>query len=140
MKKLTLAASHTDIVNIISELILLECLEPTEPIIELDPPELTSLLRREVMELSDYGANYESIVVFATQYTYILSGWLPVEYESELTTMLGTHICAWDIIDPYPYDYDDIPVLLKFPQLFTKMRSGGRRVFEPLSKANGPSY
>jgi len=134
IKKLSLIVSHSDIVNVISELMYLECLEPFEPELILDPPELSGLVRREVMELDVYEANIASITLLATQYTYILAGWLPEEYESELTSVLSGLTCSWLIEDPFPYDYDNIPVLIKYPQLFGKLRSGGRRVFEPLSK------
>jgi len=134
MKKLTLIISHTDIVNVLSELILLESVEPTIPNIPLDPPELSDLIRREIMELDAYDANIASIEVLATQYTYTLTGWLPSEFEGELTSMLSGFTCAWEIVDPISNDYDSIPMLLKYPQFFGKIRSGGRRIFEPLCK------
>jgi len=136
IKKLSLIVSHSDIVNVISELMYLECLEPFEPELILDPPELTGLVRREVMELDVYEANISGITLLATQYTYTLVGWLPEQYESELTSVLSGYTCSWLIEDPFPYDYDNIPVLIKYPQLFGKLRSGGRRVFEPLSKTH----
>jgi hypothetical protein len=134
MKKISLIVSHSDIVNVISELMYLACVEPLEPELTLDPPELTELLRREVMELDAYEANRESITLLATQYTYTLIGWMPEQYESELASSLSQFTCSWAIEDPFPYNYDEIPVLLKYPQFFGKFRSGGRRVFEPLSK------
>ena len=134
MKKLSLIVSHLDIVNIISELMYLECIEPIEPVVTLDPPELTDLIRREVMELDVYEANKENIVLLATQYTYTMVGWVPAQFESELSSALSGFTCSWVFEDPFPYDYDDIPVFIKHPQLFGKFRSGGRRVFEPLSK------
>jgi len=136
IKKLSLIVSHSDIVNVISELMYLECLEPIEPELTLDPPELTDMVRREVMELEDFEANINSITLLATQYTYTLVGWLPDEYAYELTSVLSGLNCSWLIEDPFPYDYDNIPVLIKYPQLFGKLRSGGRRVFEPLSKSH----
>ena len=51
MKKLSLIVAHMDIVGVISELIELECVEPIEPELTLDPPELTDLVKREVMLL-----------------------------------------------------------------------------------------
>ena len=134
IKKLSLIVSHSEIVDLLSELMYLECLEPFEPELVLDPPELTDLVRREVMELDVYEANIASVTLLATQYTYTLTGWLPEEYEYELTSLLSGYTCSWLIEDPFPYDYDNIPVLIKYPQLFGKLRSGGRRVFEPLSK------
>jgi len=134
MKKLNLIVSHSDIVNVISELIILECVEPVEPELTLDPPELTDLVKREVMELDVYEANKENIVLLSTQYTYTLIGWMPAEFEQTLATVLSGLTCSWTIDDPMPYEYDYIPVYIKHPQLFGKLRSGGRRVFEPLSK------
>jgi len=134
IKKLSLIVAHSEIVNVISELMYLECLEPIEPELVLDPPELNGLVRREVMELDDFEANKSGITLLATQYTYTLVGWLPDEYEYEITSVLSGLNCSWLIEDPFPYDYDNIPVLIKFPQLFGKLRSGGRKVFEPLSK------
>ena len=136
MKKLSLIIAHSDIVSVLSELIDLECVEPIEPELTLDPPELTDLIKREVMELDVYEANKDTIVLLTTQYTYTLVGWLPDDFEADLTVALSGFTCSWTIEDPFPYDYDDIPVYMKYPQLFGKMRSGGRRVFEPLAKRN----
>jgi hypothetical protein len=47
---------------------------------------------------------------------------------------LSRFICSWSSEDPHPYNYDEIPVIVKYPQVFGKLRSGGRRVFEPLAK------
>ena len=134
MKKLCLIIAHSDIVNVISDLIDLECVEPIEPELTLDPPELTDLVKREIMELDGYEANKESILLLTTQYTYTLVGWIPDDSEPELTAVLSRYTCSWTIDDPFPYDYDNIPVHIKYPQVFGKFRSGGRRVFEPLSK------
>jgi len=134
LKKLNLIVSHSDIVSVISELIDLECVEPIEPEVTLDPPELTDLVKHEVMELDVYEANKASITLLITQYTYTLIGWVPDEFEPELAMFLSRFTCSWSIEDPHPYDYDTIPVLIKYPQVFGKLRSGGRRVFEPLSK------
>jgi len=134
MKKLCLIIAQSDIVNVISELIDLECVEPIETELTLDPPELTDLVKREVMELDGYEANREGISLLATQYTYTLTGWIPADCEPEFTAALSGFICSWTIDDPFPYDYDEIPVHVKYPQVFGKFRSGGRRVFEPLTK------
>jgi len=132
MKKINLIISHLDIVAVISELIYLECVEPIEPEVILDPPELTDLIKREVMELDAYESNKDSIELLTTQYTYTLIGWVPVEFESELAAILSGFTCSWTFEDPD--DHEDVPVYIKHPQLFGKFRSGGRRVFEPLSK------
>jgi vacuolar-type H+-ATPase subunit I/STV1 len=134
MKKLNVITSHLDIVNVISELISLECFEPLEPEVTLDPPELTDLLRREVMELDVYEANKESLVLLATQYTYTMTGWVPGQFEPALTTMLSGFTCSWSIEDPRQDESLEIPIFMKHPQVFGRLRSGGRRVFEPLAK------
>lgn len=135
IKKLNLIVSHSDVVNVLSELIDLECIEPTEPEITLDPPELTDLLSREVMELENYNANYESIVMLTTQYTYYMTGWLPAEAEPKLSIMLSKYMCAWEITGLTSLEADIAPVILKYPKVLAAMRSGGRRIFVPLSKA-----
>ena len=134
IKRLSVIVSHTDIVNVISELIYLECFEPIEPEVTLDPPELTDLVKREVMELDVYEANIDELVLLSTQYTYTLMGWVPVEFEPELSSMLSGFTCSWVLEDPDNHNYDEIPVYIKHPQLFGKIRSGGKKVFEPLSK------
>jgi len=134
IRKLYLIVSHADLVNIISELIDLECVEPIEPEVTFEPPELASFVKREVMELDSYDANKESISLLMTQYTYILAGWMPAEFESELASVLSGFTCAWSYDDPLPNESDDLPVYIKYPQVFGKLRSGGRKVFEPLGK------
>ena len=134
MKKINLIVSHSDIVNLISELIILECVEPVEPELTLDPPELTDLVKREVMDIDVYEANKDNIVLLSTQYTYTMMGWMPAEFEPQLISVLSGLVCSYTIDDPLPHEYDYIPVYIKHPQLFGKLRSGGRRVFEPLSK------
>jgi len=134
MKKLSLIVAHVDIVNVISELIDLQCIEPIEPELILDPPELTDLIKREEMDLDVYEANKDSITLLTTQYTYTLTGWMPAEYEAQLSSVLSNFICSWLFEDPLPAEEDELPVYMKYPQLFGKLRSGGRRVFDPLSK------
>jgi len=134
MKKICLIISHLDIIGVISELIDLECVEPIEPEVTLDPPELSDLVKREVMDLEDFEANKNTITLLATQYTYTLIGWMPDDFEQELTSRLSGFTCAWAFEDPLPSEEDDLPTYIKHPQLFGKIRSGGRRVFEPLGK------
>ena len=134
MKKLNLIIAHSDIVSVISELIDLECVEPLEPELTLEPPGINDLIKVESMELDAFEASRDSITLLSTQFTYILTGWIPADYEPDLITALSGFLCSWTLDDPFPYDYDNIPVQIKYPQVFGKMRSGGRRVFEPLTK------
>lgn len=131
MKKVSIIVLHSDIVNLINELLYLECFEPMIPEVTINSPELNNLVKQEAMELEYYEANLESITVLATHYTYTLVGWVPVELESELTSALSEIICEC-IIEDIPQV--DAPIYIKHPQLFGKLRSGGRTVFEPLAK------
>lgn len=135
IRKLSIVVSHPDIVNVISELMYLSCFEPAVPNIELDPPDLIDLFKREEIELENYSANMESITVLASQYTYTLIGWVPAQHESEVSSVLSGFTCSYSFEDPLPEDGDNVPILLKFPQIFGKMRSGGNRVFSPLAKS-----
>jgi len=136
MKKLTIIASQPDIVNVISELVYLSCFEPIEPIIELDPPDLTSLLIREEMDLEHYSANRESITVLASQYTYTIVGWVQAQNEEKIASMLSDFTCSYNFEDPSPEESFEVPTILKIPQLFGKKRSDGRNIFSPLGKNN----
>lgn len=134
MKRITLIISHDDIVNVISEIMLQECIEPFKPSVTLEPAELTDLVKLESFSLDSYDSNMKSIMLLSTQYTYTLCGWLPAQFEPRLVEALTPLSCAWLIEDPHPGDYENIPVLVKHPQLFGKMRSGGRSVFQPLAR------
>jgi len=134
MKKVSLIVSHSDIVNVISELIYLECFEPIEPEVSMDPPELSDLLKREVMDLDSYEANKEKITLLTTEYTYTLVGWMPAEFEHDLGLALSKLTCAWLVEDPHPESDELVPAYMKHPNLLGKFRSGGRSIFEPLAK------
>jgi len=134
IRKLSIIVSHPDIVNVISELMYLSCFEPIVPNIELDPPDLTTLFKHEEIELENYSANMETITVLASQYTYTLIGWVHSQHEPEVSSVLSGFTCSFCFSDPSPEDGEDVPILLKFPQMFGKMRSGGSRVFSPLAK------
>jgi len=132
MKKVSIIVLHSDIVSLINELIYLECFEPMIPEVTLNPPELNELVKQEVMELEYYEANLESITVLATDYTYTLIGWVPAELELVLTSSLSEITCVCNIEDVPDDEADNVPIYIKHPQLFGKLRSGGRTVFEPL--------
>ena len=48
-----------------------------------------------------------------TDSTLILEGWLPAEREEELAELFRRFDCAWDIRDPEPDEYPEVPVKLK---------------------------
>ncbi|MCL2425631.1 MAG: hypothetical protein FWD05_04770 [Oscillospiraceae bacterium] len=134
IKKISMIISHSDVVNLISELIYLECFEPMEPEIAFNLSELDNYIERETMDLEPYEVNIESLTLLTTKYTYTLIGWMPAEFESELTSALSGLTCAWEIEDPEPDEAEYAPVYIKHPHLFGKLRSAGRSVFEPLAK------
>jgi vacuolar-type H+-ATPase subunit I/STV1 len=136
IRKLTIVVSHADIVNVISELMYLSCFEPTDPDITLDPPDLMDIFKREKIELENYSANMDNITVLASQYTYTLIGWVPAQHEPEIVSVLSGFTCSYDFNNPSSQDEDKVPTLLKFPKMLSKMRSGGQRIFTPLTKSN----
>jgi len=136
IKKVSLIVSHSDVVNVISELLYLGCFEPIEPRVFMDPPELGNYIKTETMDLDVYEANKDSITLLTTQNTYTLIGWVPEEYEPEIANALSEFVCAMFVEEPNP-DLDEFaPVYMKHPQLFGKFRSSGRNVFEPLTRKN----
>lgn len=48
-----------------------------------------------------------------TDATFVLDGWLPAESEGELERVLGGYPCAWEIADPNPDEYPQVPIKLK---------------------------
>lgn len=45
--------------------------------------------------------------------TFCLSGWVPCEDVGKLETLLSGFCCAWELTDPAPEEYPDVPVKLK---------------------------
>jgi len=134
MKKLSVIVSHSDIISLINELIYLECFEPMEPEVSVDLSDFIDHIQRETMDLDSYEANIESITLLATQYTYTLIGWMPAEFESELVSALSGLTCSWLVEDLQSDEIEYAPTYIKHPQLFGKLRSVGRSIFEPLAK------
>jgi len=134
IKKVSIIVSRSEIVDLIGELIDLECIEPIKPNITLDPVELTDMVSHEVMSLDEYETNKDELMLLSTQYTYALSGWIPAQSEPKLASALSGLTCSWVVEDLSPSEINDAPAFVKHPQLFGKMRSGGRKVFEPLTR------
>lgn len=47
-----------------------------------------------------------------TQYSLLLTGWLCAPQEQELITRLSKYSCAWELEEPAPEEYVDVPVAL----------------------------
>ena len=45
--------------------------------------------------------------------TFCLGGWVPCEDVGKLETLLAGFCCAWELTDPAPEEYPDVPVKLK---------------------------
>ena len=45
--------------------------------------------------------------------TFFLDGWVPCEDVGKLETLLEHYCCAWELEDPSPEEYPDVPVKLK---------------------------
>ena len=49
--------------------------------------------------------------------TFCLGGWVPCEDVGKLEALLSGFCCAWELTDPAPEEYPDVPVKLKNNQL-----------------------
>ena len=45
--------------------------------------------------------------------TFCLGGWVPCEHVGRLEALLSGFCCAWELTDPAPEEYPDVPVKLK---------------------------
>jgi len=144
MKKISLVLTRREAESVIGELVLLGCVEPSRPdempsFAEAGadvPAEVAREVTREVYKLSQFNANLSAMVLFGTQHTLMLTGWLPSRSEQELVSMLSEHACAWEIGYPTPDELDLAPVKLVLPGFLGKLRSGGRRLFAPLEQSS----
>ena len=48
-----------------------------------------------------------------TDAAFILDGWLPAENAGQLEKALGAFPCAWEMADPTPEEYPEVPIKLK---------------------------
>ena len=44
---------------------------------------------------------------------FCLVGWYPLKAEKKLTTLLGRFDCAYELAEPQPEEYPDVPVKLE---------------------------
>ena len=132
MKKLRILIVRAELDAFIRALIELGCVEPSGVDELLEDPELTALVERETVDLEQYQANKEQLLLLGTEYTLLLTGWIPAPSESGLISMMSEFTCAWDILDPSPDEREKIPVKLKWPKLYGKLYRGGGKLFSPL--------
>ena len=135
MKKISIAMARRDAESVMRELALLGCVEPFRPDELPDFAESGAEVSREVFKLGQINANQGAVVLFGTQYTLTLVGWLPSRMEPQLVSMLSEHECAWEIEVPTPDELDLAPATMVLPGFLGKLRSGGRRLFAPLEQS-----
>lgn len=70
----------------------------------------------------------------ASQYTYLLTGWVTASSESLLASNLSKYDCAWDIKLPSPDEVDHVPVKYRnrLSAFIGKLSGSGGRQFDPL--------
>lgn len=71
--------------------------------------------------------------MLGTDYTVILSGWIPLKSEPELTQKLSQYLCAWEFADPAPGDMENVPALHKGTKFLGRLQNDTRRQFKPLT-------
>ena len=132
MKKLTVLVVREQSGEFIKQLISMGATQIIEAEDFPEDNELHTLAKRELIDLNKYHANRSSISVLGTKYTIMLTGWVPIKFESETRNMLSKFLCAWDLGDLTQSEADTAPVELPFKWFFGKYRLGGRKEFDPL--------
>jgi len=133
MKKFGLVMSRTVMENVLHEVISLGCIEAVDPDEFLTDKDLKKLVTRETIELKQYGANLDSIVLTGTHYTLLLAGWMTARSEPELTARLAEYMCAWELESPSPDETDRIPRKWAGPGFLSFLFKTGGRPFQPLA-------
>lgn len=131
IKKISILILRADFDRFIRELILFGCVDIGASDDEFEDSGLDSLAERKKMDLGQYNANRDAITVFETDYTLLMTGWIPVKSVDNLLTILSGYIHAWGIRDPSPDEIDKVPIRI-LPKFFGKLLSGTRRSFSPL--------
>jgi len=136
LKKLSIVSSREDFESVLRELILLGCIEISEPPELSEDKESASCFSREKITLDQYSANLDIIELLGTQHILLLSGWMTVRSEAQLVAKLGNYTCAWEIEDLTTEESFIAPVDLCCPNFFGKLRRGGRKQFAPLARGS----
>jgi len=132
MKKLSVLLSCDQLEDFLRELIELGCVQVIVPD---DPPgdsELAALVRRVSVDIEQYQANQEKLVLLGTERTHLITGWIPAKSESTLRDMLSKFVCAWDVDSPSAEESDIVPVKPRLPMLFEEFYRNKGRLFTPL--------
>jgi len=132
MKKLSILVVREDLKNLLRELISLGLIQLTEPEEWHDASTPHGMVKREVIDITDYGANLDTLSALGTHFTIYFTGWIQSKSEPEMVKMLKNHTCAWCLGEPTPDEALLAPVELRFPQFLSKYRLAGRGLFAPL--------
>jgi hypothetical protein len=133
-RKITLIVLRADLDDVIRDMILIGCIDVGDPGELLEDRELAKYVWREEISLEQLQANKGNLPALATNYTILLTGWIPAVSESRLLLKLSKYICASEIADPSPDEYNKIPVKLKWPNLFGRFYKNSQNLFSPLAK------
>ena len=134
IKKTSLLFARDEFSDIINDLILLEIMDISKPTFSTDGKEQTSQIKTEVIDISEYDANHESLTLFGTERTLYLTGWISAKSEVALITMASKYTCAWEIEPPTSEELSDAPIILARPNFLYRFYRGHRELFSPLSK------
>jgi len=133
IKKLSIIAAREEIETILRELILLGCVEISDPASLLADREPAPGIIREKMALDHLNASQDNIELLGTQHTLMLSGWIAARSETSIKSKLDNCLCAWVTEDPTSEELQGAPAILYCPNIFGKFRRGCRRQFAPLA-------
>lgn len=76
--------------------------------------EKRDMLRQSVDRASQEISREENkLRLIDTDAAFVLDGWLPAENEEELQKALGGFPCAWEMAEPDPGEYPQVPIKLK---------------------------
>ena len=133
MRKISILITRADFEKFIRELILFGCVD-IETSGDFPCAGLESLAERESVELVQYGANREHLSMLGTDYTLLITGWIPAKSVQNLLTILSGYVHAWDVQEPAPDEPGEAPVKL-WPKFLAKFYKGSRRLYTPLANA-----
>lgn len=134
IKKTNLLFARDEFNDIINDLISLEIMDIFELTIQADDENPDPQIKTEVIDITEYGANYDSLSLLATESTLYLTGWISAKSEVALITMISKYNCAWEIDTPTSEELKNAPIILARPKFLYRFYSNRRELFSPLRK------
>lgn len=135
LKKVNIIIMRAEQENLLSDLAGLGCIDISTPAELLEDAGLTAIVDLENIELPEQNDKKNKIAARGTDYTIILTGWIPASAEPELRKKLEQYEteCAWDVLEPTPDEQKSAPVKLKIPKLYKLFYKKTNRLFTPLA-------